>query len=209
VSAAPHGWAVTTVGAITRKVGSVDPAGTPDAPFTYVDIGSIDNSTHAIRSPKVVLGSEAPSRARQLLEAGDTVFSTVRTYLRNIGYVDTSLDHAVASTGFSVLRPAAGVVSKFLYYHSLTNDFVNGLTAVMRGTSYPAVVDSQVRGMPFALPPTAEQERIVAAIEEQFSRLDVGVAALVRAQQNLKRMRIVAFAGLADGVSDRDPPLTL
>ena len=39
------------------------------------------------------------------------------------------------------------------------------------------------------VPPVAEQERIVAAIEEQFSRLDAGVAALERVRQNLKRMR--------------------
>jgi type I restriction enzyme S subunit len=42
---------------------------------------------------------------------------------------------------------------------------------------------------PVLLPPLAEQKRIVAAIEEQFSRLDFGVAALERARQNLRRMR--------------------
>jgi len=44
-----------------------------------------------------------------------------------------------------------------------------------------------------AVAPAAEQERIVAAIEEQFSRLDAGVAALERAQQNLRRMRAAAI----------------
>jgi hypothetical protein len=39
------------------------------------------------------------------------------------------------------------------------------------------------------LAPRPEQERIVAAIEEEFSRLDAGVAALERARQNLNRMR--------------------
>lgn len=41
----------------------------------------------------------------------------------------------------------------------------------------------------FPVPPVAEQRRIVAAIDEQFSRLDAGVAALERARQNLKRIR--------------------
>ena len=45
------------------------------------------------------------------------------------------------------------------------------------------------RDMPIPVPPRAEQERIVAAIEEQFSRLDAGVAALERVRQNLERMR--------------------
>jgi type I restriction enzyme S subunit len=39
------------------------------------------------------------------------------------------------------------------------------------------------------LPPRREQGRIVAAIEEQFSRLDAGVAALGRVRRNLRRLR--------------------
>jgi type I restriction enzyme S subunit len=39
------------------------------------------------------------------------------------------------------------------------------------------------------LPPTAEQERIVAAIEEAFSKLDAGEAGLRAVRQRLQRMR--------------------
>ena len=42
---------------------------------------------------------------------------------------------------------------------------------------------------PIPIAPRPEQERIVAAIEEQFSRLDAGAAALERVRRNLKRMR--------------------
>ena len=41
----------------------------------------------------------------------------------------------------------------------------------------------------FPLPPLAEQQRIVAEIEKQFTRLDASVAALKRVQANLKRYR--------------------
>jgi type I restriction enzyme, S subunit len=44
-----------------------------------------------------------------------------------------------------------------------------------------------------------EQRRIVAAIEEQFSRLDAGVAALERAGQNLKRMRAALLQAAVTG----------
>src|SRR5439155_9975310 len=43
--------------------------------------------------------------------------------------------------------------------------------------------------VPIAVPPSSEQTRIVAAIEEQFSRLDAALPELERARQNLKRMR--------------------
>jgi type I restriction enzyme S subunit len=51
----------------------------------------------------------------------------------------------------------------------------------------------------FPVPPVAEQRRIVAAIEEQFSRLDTGVAALERARQNLKRMRRALLQAAVEG----------
>ncbi len=208
----PTGWAVTTVGQVTQRVDTVDPKRQPASSFTYVDISSIDSSNQTIVSPKFLSGHEAPSRARgsgsvrQLLREGDTVFSTVRTYLRNIGYVDSGLDGSVGSTGFSVLRGADGIDPRYLYYHSRTNTFVDGLSAVMRGTSYPAVVNSQVREMPIPIAPKAEQERIVAAIEEQFSRLDAGVAALERLRHNLKRMRgAVLQAALTGCLIKQDP----
>jgi type I restriction enzyme S subunit len=190
-------------------VETIDPKREPTKYFTYIDISSIDNSTQKIVKPKKLLCAKAPSRARQVLRAGDTVFSTVRTYLRNIGYIDSSLDGAVGSTGFSVLRPAHGVNSRYLYYYSLTNRFVDGLSTQMRGTSYPAVVDSQVRDMEIPLAPTAEQERIIRIVEEQFSRLDAGVVALERLRQNLRRMRVAVLQGAVTGqlVPNRGQPL--
>jgi len=41
--------------------------------------------------------------------------------------------------------------------------------------------------LPVPVPPAAEQDRIVAAIEEHFTRLDDAVASLQRVQANLKR----------------------
>lgn len=46
-----------------------------------------------------------------------------------------------------------------------------------------------LREIKISLPPLDEQTRVVAAIEEQFSRLDAGVVALKKARQNLRRLR--------------------
>ena len=47
--------------------------------------------------------------------------------------------------------------------------------------------------------PLPEQHRIVAAIEEQFTRLDAAVAALKRAQANLKRYRASVLKAACEG----------
>ena len=76
----------------------------------------------------------------------------------------------------------------------MTDDFLSVLSALHRGTSYPAVRDGDVREQPIPLAPTAEQHRIVAKIEELFMRLDAGVAASKRAQANLKRYKGAVLA---------------
>jgi len=194
----PPGWVETTVGEITMPVAKHRPEDVPDTVFKYIDIGSIDNRRNALTEPKCLLGRDAPSRARQLVVAGDTLLSTVRTYLRNTAIVPASLDGATASTGFCVLRAALGVIPGFLFHRVIESAFVNELSERQQGTSYPAVRDADVRSMKIAIPPTTEQHRIVEAIEEQFSRLDAGVASLQRAKRNLTRMResvVIALMG--------------
>ena len=53
--------------------------------------------------------------------------------------------------------------------------------------------------LPIPLPPSAEQHRIVAEIEKQFTRLDAGVAALRRVQANLKRYRASVLKAACEG----------
>ncbi len=51
----------------------------------------------------------------------------------------------------------------------------------------------------FILPPLAEQHRIVAEIEKQFTRLDASVAALKQVQANLKRYRASVLKAACEG----------
>jgi type I restriction enzyme S subunit len=63
------------------------------------------------------------------------------------------------------------------------------------------------RGVPFVWAPPAEQERIVAEIEKQFSRLDEAVANLKRVKANFRRQRAAilrdAVAGTLVGDAQR------
>ena len=183
----PASWVSAKLSDITQAVLKVDPSVEPDEAFTYVDITSIDEQL--IVSPKTYLGKEAPSRARQLIRTGDVLFSTVRTYLKHIAMVTDIHDGQIASTGFCVIRPLSYISNKLVFYCVLTDDFVNPLTMIQRGTSYPAVRDSDILAMHIPLSPLPEQHRIVAKIEELFTRLDAGVEALKKIQLQLKRYR--------------------
>lgn len=195
----PDGWIWTTIGEITEPIGKVDPKVEPEKQFTYLDISGIDNTRNVVAEPKVYYGADAPSRARQSVREGDVLFSTVRTYLKNIAQVPEIYDGQVASTGFSILRGRAKVSNKYLFYYSLTDAFLNPLAELQRGTSYPAVRDGNVRGQPIPLAPLSEQERIVAEIEKQFTRLDQAVAGLRRLQNNLARYKASVLKAACEG----------
>lgn len=77
----------------------------PSEKFLYLDIASIDNKTNKIIEGTPYTGDTAPSRARQIVQKDDILFSTVRTYLKNIALItDSKYNNQIASTGFCVIR---------------------------------------------------------------------------------------------------------
>jgi type I restriction enzyme S subunit len=157
----PIGWIRTTLGEICLPVATVRPTESPNTEFTYFDIGSIDNTTNRIVDQKVFRGRDAPSRARQAVQKDDILFSTVRTYLRKIACIEQIYPNGVASTGFAVIRPADGVSSQFVLFQILSDRFLEPVSALQTGSSYPAVRAKDVFSQPLLLPPSSEQRRIV------------------------------------------------
>ena len=76
----------------------------PDFEFDYVDIGSVDY-VEGISSKETMIFENAPSRARRIVKSGDTIVSTVRTYLRAIASIGEFDKPLIVSTGFAVVRP--------------------------------------------------------------------------------------------------------
>src|SRR5438034_4655655 len=53
--------------------------------------------------------------------------------------------------------------------------------------------------MEFPMPPKPEQQRIIAEVEKQFTRLDAAMVALKRVQANLKRYRAAVLMAAWEG----------
>jgi hypothetical protein len=88
---------------------------------------------------------------------------------------------------------------------SLTPTFVDGLTAAMRGPSYSAVVDGQVRDMPIAVAPTGEQDRIVAAFAAGVAvmlSLETRARAAVGVAISVTTIPAAAYLGVALGTGN-------
>lgn len=73
------------------------------------------------------------------------------------------------------------------------------LIALGKGDTQRNISQEVITRFPFLLAPLAEQHCIVAEIETQFTRLDASVAALRRAQANLKRYRASVLKDACEG----------
>jgi type I restriction enzyme S subunit len=186
----PHNWTETSLEELTLPIGkwTSNEVNLNDE-FLYLDINSIDNTINRITEPKNYKYSEAPSRAQQIVKAGDIIFSTVRTYLKNIAQVDTHYDNQIASTGFCVIRPVSPLNKKYFFYLTLSKNFLEKLNGLQRGSSYPAVRNSDVLNQLVPLPPLNEQNRIVDKLDELFSELEKGKEQLQISLEQLKVYR--------------------
>ena len=81
--------------------------------FRYIDIGSVGTDV-LIEKPQKIRFAMAPSRARRVVRDGDTIISTVRTYLKAIWFAEDTKDNLICSTGFVVLTPRRETLPKFV-----------------------------------------------------------------------------------------------
>jgi len=138
-----------------------------DQIIRYIDLSSVNQDTKTIHLNEPVVAHESPSRARQLVQTGDVLVSTVRPNLNGVAIIDASLDGATASTGFCVLRPDEEKLDRaYLFHWVKTSEFISDMVRKATGASYPAVSDRIVLESKISLPPIAEQKRIAAILDK-------------------------------------------
>lgn len=152
---------------LVLDVATRNPGTRPNETFTYVDLSAVDQERKAIASARVLVGSEAPSRARQVICADDVLVSTVRPNLNGVAAVHEDYDGAIASTGFCVLRPNKKLLDPaFLFQWVQSPIFISDMVRKATGASYPAVSDRIVQQSLIPLPPLPEQRRIAAILDQ-------------------------------------------
>lgn len=127
------------------------------------------------------------------MQDGDVIMAKVTPCMENgKAAVMQGLTNGIGfgSTEFYVLRPSERILSKFLFYFIIQESFRSEAERHMTGAvGLRRVPRVFIENHTIPLPPLPEQRRIVARIEELFSRLDAGLAALHQAKAQLKRYR--------------------
>lgn len=154
---------------------------------------SIDSSVEFISN----LGKE---KARIL-----PVNSVLVTCIGNLGRVGINPNSEVAfNQQINAILPSLIAMSKFIFYQAQGLEFRRQLEELSTSTTVALVNKSNFDTIKVRLPPLPIQRAIVKKIEQLFSALDVGIADLKKAQEQLKVYRQAvlkkAFEGELTGI---------
>jgi type I restriction enzyme S subunit len=141
-----------------------DPGISPEAPFKYVDISSVDVETGIIARPQELTGEEAPSRARKVIRAYDIIISTCRPTRGAIAVIPEDLHGEICSTGFSVIRARPNVNPFYLHFALRLESTLEQFRKWSTGSSYPAILDEDVARTLIPLPDAPSQDAIARLV---------------------------------------------
>ncbi|NNN06746.1 MAG: hypothetical protein HKL90_12670 [Elusimicrobia bacterium] len=193
----PAGWVKAPVGKLFQVLGG----GTPPTSRTEFWTGGIPwissadiGEDHKITPRRKITKAAISASATNLVPAGSAIVVT-RVGLGKVGLAEQDL--CFSQDNHALIFDRNRFDSKFVVLQM--GQLVSVFKCISRGTTINGVTKKQLLDVEFLAPPLPEQRRIVAEIEKQFARLEVGVAALRRLQVNLKRYRAAVLKAACEG----------
>ena len=196
----PDSWEWLEIGGVASVVGGGTPKTSAPENFNGGEIPWITpadlsgyTEKYIAHGARNITEKGLKSSSARLLPANTVLFSSRAP----IGYVAIASQPVTTNQGFKSFVLPGGIDPSFVY-HYLTSakETIEGLGG---GTTFKELSGAAAGTIPLPIAPLAEQRRIVAEIETQFTRLDASVAALRRAQANLKRYRASVLKDACEG----------
>lgn len=183
--------------------------------FIYLDIGSVNNNKNIIETYKEYQWKDAPSRAQYIVKVNDILFSTVRTYLKNIAMIEEEkFNHQIASSGFAVIRVFDNFINpKYIFKYIISDNFIQPLNELQSGSSYPAVRNSDVLDQFIPICSIEEQSVISEVLDRQFSIINNFESTIEKNLLNIESLKQSvlrkAFEGKLSEQDSNDEPASI
>ena len=164
----------------------------------YVDIGSV-SFENGIEKVENFSFKNAPSRARRLVNKGDIVVSTVRTYLKAITMVKEEYQDCIFSTGFAVVTSNECLEDSFFELYAKSDAFTEQVSVFSKGMSYPAINSTDLSNLWITVPPLSEQQKIADYIGTHTAKIDQAIALKTDHIEKLKEYKSVVINNVVTG----------
>ncbi len=224
----PAGWAearlremVTCSGVFTDGDWVESKDQDPNGDVRLIQLADVGDGMYRDRSARFLTRLKAQELDCTYLMPGDVLIARMPDPLGRACIFPGDARTSVTVVDVCVVRPGEDGVNPRWLAHAINSPQIRAaIASYQKGTTRKRISRSNLALIPFPVPPLAEQDRIVAAIEEQFSRLDAGAAGLERVKRHLTRMRAALLFGEVLGrltadhsmpsvieVADFEPPL--
>lgn len=196
----PKSWVWVRIGEVADVIGG----GTPSTDrYEFWDRGEIPWITPAdlsgYKEREISKGARnitqigLENSSARLLPAGTVLFSSRAP----VGYVAIAANPLATNQGFKSFVLSNGILPAFLYYYLQFAH--NEITKLASGTTFPEISGKKAMSIPIPIPPTREQERIVAKLDASLARLSEGEAAARRALNRLHRYSAAVLHAAVSG----------
>ena len=134
-----------------------------------------------------------------MLRENDILLTKDGAGIGKIGIVKNLPGPATVNSSLLVIRASGIFVPEFLFYLLKGPRMQDIVRARITGSATPHLFQRDIKQFTLLIPPLAEQRRIVAKIEELFTQLEAGTAALRRVQAGLKRYKASVLKAACEG----------
>jgi type I restriction enzyme S subunit len=132
-------------------------------------------------------------------DTGDILFGKLRPYLAK-AYRAESSGEAVGD--FHVMRPVAGINSRFTQYQILNREFIAIVNGSTFGSKMPRASWEFVGGIQVTSPPIIEQQTIATFLDSETAKFDVLTLEAKRATELLQERRSALISAAVTGKID-------
>ena len=182
-------WEYVPLGKIASiNKSSLNTKTNPEYEFKYLDLTSIIEPK-VIGDLKTIKFSEAPSRAKRIVEDASIILAMVRPYQKDFVYIESG-NGIIASTGTSVISMHDKSLSKFVFHQFFSKRFINHCEDRMTGTSYPAITPKDVQEFKVSIP---KDRNLILEVTGKLDKVDFAksiIKAKISSSQTLQKSLI-------------------
>lgn len=111
----------------------------PRSQIQYIEYGSIDKHVGDITDTATHYRSDAPGRAKYVVNKGDVICAKMLDSEKNVAIIPAELDDQIASNGFVILKPIAPITSEALFVLLRKNSTTEQIRWRAVGTIMPTI----------------------------------------------------------------------
>ena len=172
--------------------GRAQQSGDPASGVPYIKMNNVTMDGRILYDDMAYVPANSEESERFAVQAGDILFNTRNSteLVGKVGLIRNAPDGAIFNNNLMRIRVPRGVAPEFLCLQMCSHGFRQRMELVKKATtSVAAVYQKDLLPLPVALPPLAEQTRIVAEVERRLSVVEELEAVVSANLQRATRLR--------------------